>query len=443
MKKKLRVAVLANRGLWGGAVDLIRLWLTALIEKSDQKIIDLYLVLPEIPSVTPLTPSKRIRHFLASAQPAILGFLQSDDPLSWKIFRIGINLKRVFLRLFSTRHSASSGLSPDQIYEYFCNMEGRFQILFCNNHPKALEMLLKQKKVDVCLPTARSFGKTFAIPWIGYIYDFQDKLMPYFFQKDELRTRDYNVANMLSDAKCIMVNSKTVKDQVNQFYPGNRCEIFALPFAPFPQKRWLTHLIEKDIKDLSEKYTLPEKYFIISNQFWRHKSHITAFEALRLLIADREIKDIHIVCTGNIHDYRHPQYFKALNEKIREMGIASNICFLGHIPKLDQIIIMYNSIAVLQPTLLEGGRGGGCVYDAVAIGVPVILSDIPINLEIKGEPDLYFFKVKNKSDLSEKMLSLINKNRERICSKNLEQKGRVRIKELGDELIHIIEKVVN
>ena len=341
-------------------------------------------------------------------------------------------------RLFSSGQPKSSNLSNDQIYDYFRNMEGRFEIIFCNNHAKALEAVLKQVKADVCLPTARSFGKSFPVPWIGYIYDFQDKLMPWFFSRDELKTRDYYVANNLSDAKCVMVNSKTVKNQADQFYHRHRCDVFALPFAPFPQKTWLNHLTEENVKSVIQKYALPEKYFIISNQFWRHKSHITAFEAFRLLIIDHGVKDVHVVCTGNTHDYRHPQYFKELNAKIRDMGIESNTHFLGHIPKLDQILIMYNSISVIQPTLIEGGPGGGCVYDAAAIGVPAILSDIPINLEIQGEPDLYFFKVQDAKDLSNKMLLLLNKSRERISFEKLAQKGNERLAVLGDELIRII-----
>ena len=46
---------------------------------------------------------------------------------------------------------------------------------------------------------------------------------------------------------------------------------------------------------------------------------------------------------------------------------------------------------MLQPTLFEGGPGGGATFDAVALGVPSILSDLPVNLEI-NDPIVTFFK---------------------------------------------------
>ena len=67
---------------------------------------------------------------------------------------------------------------------------------------------------------------------------------------------------------------------------------------------------------------------------------------------------------------------------------------------------MKESLGVLQPTLFEGGPGGGAVHDAISLGVPSIVSDIPVNKEIKAE-NVYFFKTKDAEDLSKKMHNLI------------------------------------
>ena len=74
MKKNLKVAVLANNAFWAGGIDLVRWWLIALIEKSNQGIIDLYLILPgENPEIH-LTAIGKIVHFLVSSKSAILNF---------------------------------------------------------------------------------------------------------------------------------------------------------------------------------------------------------------------------------------------------------------------------------------------------------------------------------------------------------------------------------
>ena len=51
-----------------------------------------------------------------------------------------------------------------------------------------------------------------------------------------------------------------------------------------------------------------------------------------------------------------------------ELGINDDVEIVGHIPKLDQIALLKNSIAVIQPTLFEGGPGGGSAYDAISLG---------------------------------------------------------------------------
>ena len=63
---------------------------------------------------------------------------------------------------------------------------------------------------------------------------------------------------------------------------------------------------------------------------------------------------------------------------------------LGFIPKPDQIRLMREAVAVVQPTLFEGGPGGGSIYNAIALGRPVIVSDLPVNREIESSGDSLF-----------------------------------------------------
>ena len=111
------------------------------------------------------------------------------------------------------------------------------------------------------------------------------------------------------------------------------------------------------------------------------------FEALAL--ARAEGMPYSVVFTGTMEDYRVPDYVPRLLS-MENFGMSQDCFFLGLIPKLDQIGIMKSATAVLQPTLFEGGPGGGSVYDAISIGCPVIVSDIPINREIEKFVDAFF-----------------------------------------------------
>src|SRR5262249_8695290 len=129
-------------------------------------------------------------------------------------------------------------------------------------------------------------------------------------------------------------------------------------------------------------------YFICSNQFWAHKNHGIIIDALK--IAREQGRPHFVVFTGITHDFRDPGYFPKLMERAARLGVDCDFKTLGLIPKEHQIALIRQAKAVIQPTLFEGAPGGGAVYDAIAVGQRIILSDIPINREISDYVDDYF-----------------------------------------------------
>lgn len=185
-----------------------------------------------------------------------------------------------------------------------------------------------------------------------------------------------------------------------KFSPNCKAQIFVLPFKPF-QKPTI------NVDNTLKKYNLPNKYFIIANQFWTHKNHITAFEALEQVYCKGYI-DIHIVCTGKMEDYRDPNHIVELGKRINEMHCKKNIHFLGYIPKDEQIEVMRKASGLIQPTLFEGTPGGGSVYNALCLGLTCLVSDIPVNREIQGYRNVYFFESKNVKQLAQLIIDHID-----------------------------------
>jgi glycosyltransferase involved in cell wall biosynthesis len=102
---------------------------------------------------------------------------------------------------------------------------------------------------------------------------------------------------------------------------------------------------------------------------------------------------------------RKPEYIEYLHKLIEDLSLEKQIHLLGYVDKLVQLEIMKSCIAVIQPTLFEGGPGGGSVYDALGLGSPVILSDIPVNLEIPNDfSNIMYFKAGDSEELAEKMI---------------------------------------
>jgi glycosyltransferase involved in cell wall biosynthesis len=164
--------------------------------------------------------------------------------------------------------------------------------------------------------------------------------------------------------------------------------------------------MEEPISDVKVRdiYQLGPKYFVISNQFWTHKDHATSFKAFARIARLRS--DVTLVCTGETRDPRDVGHFPRLMQLLDELRIRERVKVLGVVPKSHQLGLLRHSIAVIQPTLSEGGPGGGSVYDAVALGVRSVVSDIDVNREL-SDRTVSFFRAGDADDLANAMNRLM------------------------------------
>jgi glycosyltransferase involved in cell wall biosynthesis len=255
--------------------------------------------------------------------------------------------------------------------------------------------------------------------------------MPQFFSDKEIKSRDIDFSNMLLNAQSIIVNSKKVKTDINKYFEYDVQKIFTLPFTPFINKR-----NSESPLSVKTKYKIPEKYFIISNQFWVHKDHMTAFLAFASFCLNNS--DYKLVCTGELSDYRNPSYINVLKNVIIKHSIEERVIFTGFLSKTDLLLLIENASCLIQPTLYEGGPGGGAVYDAYMYGIPIILSDIEINNEVVDCGNIIRFDAGNSADLCSKMnLAILKEKVEYSIINSFINNVN---EELGNILINAIER---
>ncbi|MFX6517823.1 glycosyltransferase, partial [Acinetobacter baumannii] len=82
-----------------------------------------------------------------------------------------------------------------------------------------------------------------------------------------------------------------------------------------------------------------------------------------------------VVCTGSTNDSRDENHFPAILEKISTRLIRDHVVILGLVPRDDVLALMQEAICVLQPSLYEGWSTS--VEEAKALGLPLVISDIP------------------------------------------------------------------
>jgi len=270
-------------------------------------------------------------------------------------------------------------------------------------------------------PTSRP-----ACALIGYVPDYQHRHLPDLFSPKERIERDEVFSRLIHSSDGMVMNARAVADDLRHFTPEPLPSLHVLPFCPALNADWLG-----DRPELLSAYAINGPYFIVCNQFWIHKDHLTAFRALAE-IAKRH-PSVSLVCTGGTTDGRDPTYFRKLEAESAKLGLGSRLRLLGHVPKRDQIELLKHAVALVQPTLFEGGPGGGSTYEAVALGQRVLLSDLPVNREI-DDGDVRFFPPGDHVSLSKLMKVALEEEPIRSTPEELVSKSNARLKRYGEAI---------
>jgi glycosyltransferase involved in cell wall biosynthesis len=234
-----------------------------------------------------------------------------------------------------------------------------------------------------------------------WIPDFQEWYLPELFSKREIKDRKSYQSHLVKNNYPIVFSSNNALDDFNRFYPGNNNRKEVLQFVSIVDD-FYSNL---DINSLKLKFNIDKDYFIIPNHFWKHKNHIVVIEAAKVL--KKKDIDFLIVFTGKEFDHRNPNYTTDLKKDIKESGLSDNFRFLGFIDRIEQLQLMKNSIAIVQPSLFEGWST--VVEDTKALNHVIILSDIPLHRE-QLHDNCIFFNPLDIYDLADKLLYAMTNN---------------------------------
>lgn len=239
---------------------------------------------------------------------------------------------------------------------------------------------------------------------VFWIPDLQEKFLPNFFSAEDVKMRHSRYLKMIELNHKIVFSSQSALDDFNTFYPDSKNEKKVLQFAVIHPA-----LMEEDIKNVKERYGITGDYFFSPNQFWQHKNHISIIEAVKIL-KDKGVA-IKVVFTGKEYDYRNPEYTTNLKQKVIDYKLENEILFLGFIDRIDQLVLMKNAQAVIQPSLFEGWST--VVEDAKALNQTLIVSNITVHKEQLGDKG-YFFNPNDANDLAHKIDEVISNSMNKL-----------------------------
>ena len=241
-----------------------------------------------------------------------------------------------------------------------------------------LPSFLRKNGIDV----VSHAHKLSSVPTIGWIPDFQHLHLPHFFEEKELSGRSKEYQDDARRCNRIIVSSHDALKDLASFAPESIGKASVLQFVASPPSL----LDPLSVEEMNLRSKVGERYFILPNQFWVHKNHGVVIDALA--IAKESVPGIVVVATGAQKDYRNPNYYGEIENRVRSRGVAKNFIATGVVSRSMLWYLIFDAIAVINPSRFEGWSTS--VEEAKSIGKSIILSDIATHVEQAPKYSSYF-----------------------------------------------------
>jgi len=276
-----------------------------------------------------------------------------------------------------------------------------FKIIFLNSPNRfcwnlwALPKYLKKNPVDI-------FHTQYIAPlWLPKntklvltIHDISFNFFPEYIKKTDLFFLKTLLARSIRRADKIITVSASEQKQIIDFYkiPPEKIDFTynGVDFEKFSQ-----NFSNEQKNTVGVKYKLPEKFLLYIGTLQPRKNIPIIIEAIKSL-------DTNLVLAGNREAHNFDQ---KINEAIEKNGLQDKIIFPGWIDEEDKPILLQMADCFVFPSLYEGF--GIPIIEAMAAGLPVVCSDIPVLREI-GKNAALLCDPKNSQQFEENILKTSN-----------------------------------
>lgn len=323
----------------------------------------------------------------------------------------------------------------DITYPYLTAVEWSFPTILAGNIKSLLLQknlfvngILKKYTLDAVFPMHDFPVKTrTGVKLVSWWADHQHKHYPEFFSRSQVLSRNIRTKLILRNCNDLVVSSQDVLDDFKRYFKmRNGLKVHIFHFVSV-----IDNLQQVQILDLKLKYNLPDKYFMISNQFHKHKNHKVLL--LSLVKLKEMNKGLHFAFTGKFPAASDSPYLAELHKIIDDNELKSQVTMLGLISRSEQLELMRHSQAVIQPSLFEGWST--VIEDAKSLQVPVVASDLKVNIEQLGDEGIYF-DPHNADELAAILADFPDRNLNDLYYEDYS----LRVKQAANEFLSIFKK---
>ena len=230
------------------------------------------------------------------------------------------------------------------------------------------------------------------------IFDLSFLHFPEMFNRDDLWKLKNWTKFSVNNADCIVTISKFSKEDIYKEYSTPKKKI-TIAYPGYDKEKFRVQSLEFRVGEVKKKYNVGDNYLIYIGTIQPRKNIIRLMEAFGNAIhlegvkthlrgvRERSKNELELVIVGK-HKGEGKQGWKYedILKSPQKLGIESRVKFLGFVPTDELAFLISGATAFIQPSLYEGF--GIPVAEAMACGVPVIVSDVSSLPEVVGQAGL-------------------------------------------------------
>lgn len=261
-----------------------------------------------------------------------------------------------------------------------------------------LERQIKENNIDIIFyPKPGVYIKNY--PYVVTNWDIGHRTLsplPEVAMDGIFESRESYYLNEVRKAMLVIAESEQGKKELIDYYGIPEVRIKVLPM--FAGSIVNLGLSESEMDQIFNDTGIDSPFFVYPAQFWPHKNHYNLIRAF--VSVTRKFPKFKLVLTGS--DKGNLDYIMGV---INEYDLTGHVLYLGFISNKMLYTLYKKATALVMPTLL--GPTNMPLLEAMALGCPVICSDLPGHRELMGN-DCFYFDPLSPEDITAKIVSCIS-----------------------------------
>lgn len=283
------------------------------------------------------------------------------------------------------------------------------------------EKILK-KQPDVFWSLTHYAPIPVAVPLVLSIMDLAYLKFPSYFRKNDLLKLVWWTKYSVKNSTKIITISHFTQSEIMKNYHMEKRKI-AVAYPGFDEKRFYPKRKEerKSIHTVKEKYGISDDYLLFLGTSQPRKN------LTRLVKAFSQISNritCQLVISGMVNEGRGGWMNREISDLMDNKSIKNNIKVTGYLSEKEKEFILAGCRALVLPSLYEGF--GLPAVEAMATGIPVILSKNSSLEEIGGQVAIYIDNPYNIEDITQSIMKTINLSADQLKERVIKGLNRVK-----------------